>query len=437
MKEAILEVNNVNKKFKLYHRPFDRLIEWVSFGKCQKHEEIWALRNISFSLNKGEVVGIIGANGAGKSTLLKILSRALWQTEGIFNAKGKIVSLLELGTGFNPELTGLDNIFNSGRLLGFSKDYLDEKLDDIINFAELGEYIDQPVKTYSSGMYVRLAFSLFANLEPDIYLVDEALSVGDVFFQQKCFAFLQALKERGTSIIIVSHDMPSIMKYCDRVIVLKDGQIFKQGHPVDMVNLYYTLDSRKEVNKTFTVQSNSEFAEGKKAFTEITAPVEAINNIKNARIRRGDKRIEIIGARFRDCDGATVSQCRTGDNVVLEFYLKAHQDVNDLAVSFQITNRLNTVIFGQSSYMLTRKNICCAKGDLLKVEFDIKMMLFEDLYIFAICASECNLEFANLIYDWIDGALLLEVVKSEWRLFHGIACMETDFKVFFEHNDAG
>ena len=193
----------------------------------------------SFEVRAGECLGIIGVNGAGKSTLLKILSRALYPTTGTFEVRGRVVSLLELGTGFQPDLTGRQNIFQSAQLLGFPDGYVRDRLDDILDFAQIGEFIDQPVRQYSSGMFVRLAFSLFAHLDPDVYIVDEALSVGDVFFQQQCFRRFRELRARGCTILFVSHDMEAVTHLCDRVILLSGGKLAADGDPVTVVHDYF------------------------------------------------------------------------------------------------------------------------------------------------------------------------------------------------------
>jgi ABC-type polysaccharide/polyol phosphate transport system ATPase subunit len=237
----MVSVRNLGKRFKLYARPADRVLEWASFGSVRRHTEFWALREVSFAVRAGECLGIIGVNGAGKSTLLKILSRALYPTEGAFEVRGRLVSLLELGTGFQPELTGRQNIFESAQLLGFPEGYVRERLGAILDFAQLGEFIDQPVRLYSSGMFVRLAFSLFAHLDPDVYIVDEALAVGDVFFQQRCFRHFRALRERGCTILFVSHDMEAVTHLCDRAILLNGGKLSAEGHPVHVVHDYFAL----------------------------------------------------------------------------------------------------------------------------------------------------------------------------------------------------
>ena len=225
MDEIAVGAWKLSKRFKLYTRPWHRAAEWFSLGRSQRHSEFWALKDISFQLKRGECLGIIGPNGAGKTTLLKILSRALYPTQGNFQVKGRAVSLLELGTGFNMELSGIENIFNSSRLLGFSEKYVKTRLGAIVDFAELGDFIEHPVKIYSSGMFVRLAFSLFASLEPDVYIIDEALAVGDSSFQKKCMDRIREMRQNGVTILFVSHDLWRVEALCTRAIYLDQGLI--------------------------------------------------------------------------------------------------------------------------------------------------------------------------------------------------------------------
>jgi lipopolysaccharide transport system ATP-binding protein len=255
MTEVVVSVRDLSKRFKLYTNPWHRVFEWLSLGRALRHEEFWALTGVGFDVARGECLGIVGVNGAGKSTLLKILSRALHPTSGHFEVKGRLVSLLELGTGFHPELTGRQNIFQSARLLGFSADYVRERLPAILDFAQVGEFIDQPVKQYSSGMFVRLAFSLFAHVDPDVYIVDETLAVGDVFFQQRCFERFRELRNRGCTILFVSHDMEAITHLCDRAILLSGGKLVAQGDATTVVHDYFAL-----MGQTFARGTTAPFA---------------------------------------------------------------------------------------------------------------------------------------------------------------------------------
>lgn len=233
-----ISVQDVTKIYRLYDKPIDRLKESLSLTKKSYHRDFYALDKISFTVEKGQTVGIIGTNGSGKSTILKIITGVLTPTEGSVKVEGKISALLELGAGFNMDYTGIENIYMNGTMMGYPKKEMDRKLADILDFAEIGDFVYQPVKTYSSGMFVRLAFALAINVEPEILIVDEALSVGDVFFQAKCYRRMEEIRRNGTTILMVTHDMGSIIKYCDKVVLLNKGQFIAEGSAGHMVDLY-------------------------------------------------------------------------------------------------------------------------------------------------------------------------------------------------------
>ena len=251
MSANAITVKDVTKVYRLYDKPIDRLKESLSPTHKSYHKDFYALNGLSFHVEKGQTVGIIGTNGSGKSTILKIITGVLTPTTGQVDVEGKISALLELGAGFNMDYTGIENIYMNGTMMGYSRKEMDEKLQDILDFADIGDFVYQPVKTYSSGMFVRLAFALNINVEPEILIVDEALSVGDVFFQAKCYRKMEEIKQRGTTILMVTHDMGSIIKYCDKVVLLNKGEFIAEGEPGHMVDLYKKilanqLDSLKE-----------------------------------------------------------------------------------------------------------------------------------------------------------------------------------------------
>ena len=236
--EVAISVKQVKKIYKLYDRPMDRLKEALWLGRAKNHKVHYALKGVSMDIYRGETVGIIGTNGSGKSTILKIITGVLNPTEGEVKVDGRISALLELGAGFNLEYNGIENVYLNGTMMGFSEKEIDERLDAILEFADIGDYVYQPVKTYSSGMFVRLAFAVAINIEPEILIVDEALSVGDVFFQAKCYHKFEEFKEMGKTIVFVSHDLSSISKYCDRVFLLNQGDILGVGKPKEMIDAY-------------------------------------------------------------------------------------------------------------------------------------------------------------------------------------------------------
>lgn len=233
-----IKVDNVTKIYKLFDRPIDRLKESLRPGHKEYHKKFYALNNISFDVEEGQFVGIIGTNGSGKSTILKIITGVLTPTMGEVTVNGRISALLELGAGFNMEYTGIENIYMNGTMMGYSRQEMDKKLPEILEFADIGDFVHQPVKTYSGGMFVRAAFALAINVDPEILIVDEALAVGDVFFQAKCYKKINEIRESGTTVILVTHDMGTIIKYCDKVVVLNRGQFIAEGEPGPMVDLY-------------------------------------------------------------------------------------------------------------------------------------------------------------------------------------------------------
>ena len=235
---TVIKIEHISKAYKLYKRPVDRLKESWSLTRKNYHTDHYALQDINLEIRQGECIGIVGTNGSGKSTLLKIITGVLTPSSGSISVNGRISALLELGAGFNMEYTGRKNIYLNGTIMGYSREEMDKKLNDIIEFAEIGEFIDQPVKSYSSGMFARLAFAVAINVDPDILIVDEALSVGDIFFQAKCFRKFNEFQERGKTILFVSHDLNSVLKYCSRCLLINKGEQVALGDTADVVNIY-------------------------------------------------------------------------------------------------------------------------------------------------------------------------------------------------------
>ena len=237
-KKIAIQVKELEKAYKLYNKPSDRMKEALGLSRQKRYKEHYALKGVNATIYQGETVGIIGTNGSGKSTILKIITGVLNPSRGSVEVAGRISALLELGAGFNMEYNGIENVYLNGTMIGFSEKEIDERLDDILDFADIGDYVYQPVKTYSSGMFVRLAFAVAINIDPEILIVDEALSVGDVFFQAKCYHKFEEFKKMGKTIVFVSHDLSSISKYCDRVILLNQGIKLGEGSPKEMIDAY-------------------------------------------------------------------------------------------------------------------------------------------------------------------------------------------------------
>lgn len=262
-KNLAISVKDVTKIYRLYDRPMDRLKEALSPTKKEYHKKFFALDTISFEVEKGTTVGIIGTNGSGKSTILKIITGVLHPTTGEAKVEGNISALLELGAGFNMDYTGIENIYMNGTMMGFSKEVMDAKLPEILDFADIGDFVYQPVKTYSSGMFVRLAFALAINVEPEILIVDEALSVGDVFFQAKCYKRMDEIRKNGTTVLMVTHDMGSIIKYCDKVILLNRGKFIAEGPAGQMVDLYKKILANR-LDEIERIHTEEKFQKAKK-----------------------------------------------------------------------------------------------------------------------------------------------------------------------------
>ena len=311
MSEIAISVNNISKMYKLYENPMDRLKESLGLTRKKRYKEHYALNNVSFQVKKGETVGIIGTNGSGKSTILKIITGVLNPTQGEVVVDGRISALLELGAGFNGEYSGIENVYLNGQMIGFSKEEIDAKLQDILDFADIGEFIHQPVKTYSSGMFVRLAFAVAINIEPEILIVDEALSVGDVFFQAKCYRKFEEFKEMGKTILFVSHDLSSIGKYCDRVVLLNKGEKLAEGDAKEMVNLYRRVlvnqyDEPGENNDTKETQEKGTAVQEEKSMKEQL-------NLNPKVLEYGSKLAEIQDFAIREKSGMITNVIEKGE----------------------------------------------------------------------------------------------------------------------------
>ena len=365
-KPAAIRVDHLTKIYKLYERPRDRFLETMGLarGKTLSRDH-YALRDVSFTVHQGETIGIIGTNGSGKSTILKIISGVLSPTQGEVSVEGRISALLELGAGFNMEYTGIENIYLNGTMIGFSREEIDQKLDAILEFADIGEFVYQPVKTYSSGMFVRLAFAVAINIDPEILIVDEALSVGDVFFQAKCYRKFEDFRKMGKTILFVSHDLSSISKYCDRVILLNRGVMLTEGSPKQMVDLYKkllvgqldleTLQVKQAVPahqltlpEDETEDDDGATGEGVPAAVQESdwMPAFPVNPDVN---EYGDRRAEITDFNIIDENGLSTNTIGKGTVCTIRMRVLFHERITDPIYAFTITNLKGTDITGTNS----------------------------------------------------------------------------------------
>lgn len=346
----MIRVQGVSKRFRIYATPADRLKEKI-FRQVYHHEHV-ALSDISFEVMPGETLGIIGENGAGKSTLLKILSGVLLPDSGTVEISGKVTGLLELGTGFNPELSGVENIFMNGTFLGMTHAEIEAKKDTIIKFAELGDFINEPIKTYSSGMIVRLGFSIAIHADPECFLVDEALSVGDAYFQQKCMRKIQEFKEQGGSIIFVSHDMNAVKVLCDRAYMLESGSIGAAGSPKEVVDYYNSIIIRKS-----NIGDNSEIK------------IKRVNRDGAIHSDLKSGAVDLINIRVLSEKGEEIQSLQSEETLIIEFNLQTRVILEDPHFGFMIRNRLGQEIFQVSTYCMGWKTESISANSKIKGRF--------------------------------------------------------------------
>lgn len=387
MSEYAISVNHVSKMYKLYDNPMDRLKESLGLTKKKKYKEHYALNDVSFQVKKGETVGIIGTNGSGKSTILKIITGVLSPTAGEIDVDGRISALLELGAGFNMEYSGLENVYLNGTMIGFSREEIDARLQDILDFADIGEFIHQPVKTYSSGMFVRLAFAVAINIEPEILIVDEALSVGDVFFQAKCYRKFEEFKKMGKTILIVSHDLSSISKYCDKVILLNKGVKMDEGNSKEMVDLYkkVLVGLAEPEDEEETVSENEQAETAPKAVQQqIEGKWPRGFELNPQQLEYGNKRAQIVDFTIQDEAGNYSNTIEKNSlfkiMVRVHFYEKAHEPI----VAYTFKNVHGTEITGTNT-MFEKKDISVKEeGDEVVVTFTQKMNLQGGEYLLSL-----------------------------------------------------
>lgn len=375
--DSVIEIKNISKIYNLYNKPSDRLKEAL-FARQSRHTEFAALNDVSFNVNKGEILGIIGKNGSGKSTILKIITSVLTPTSGECIVKGKIAALLELGAGFNMEYTGIENIYLNGQMIGFSKDEMDKKLQDIIDFADIGEHIYQPVKTYSSGMFARLAFSVAISVDPDILIVDEALSVGDVFFQNKCYRRFEEFRERDKTILFVTHDMGSVIRYCNRCVLLNAGKKVAEGKPQEMVDLY----------KRIMVGQWNENEESSEEASSIQS-----SNVKNDQLWKdqistnpdievyGDGRADIIDFGIFSDTGDIGNNVYKGDYYSIKMRVRINEDNLNPIFAFKLRDIKGTELTGTNTMLEDIDTSQCKKGDIVTITFRQKQYLQPGQYL--------------------------------------------------------
>ncbi|MGZ0786610.1 ABC transporter ATP-binding protein [Pseudomonas saponiphila] len=437
--EVAINVSNLSKCYHIYDHPRNRLKQFVlsplqravGMQSRQYYREFWALRGLSFEVKKGETVGIIGCNGSGKSTLLQMICGILNPTGGEIRANGRIAALLELGSGFNPEFTGRENVYMNASVLGLKKEEVDSRFDDIASFAEIGDFIEQPVKTYSSGMMVRLAFAVIAHVDADILIVDEALSVGDILFTQKCMRFIRKFKEHGT-LLFVSHDMGSVLNLCEKVIWLHRGQVRQLGKAQEVSEAYlqYTLQQAygHEVqlqaidSQAFTtkvqVEATSGLVEPLPAL-DCESQVQIISNLSEAHGWKSGAgeitavQLSVIGL----AEGAAI--LKGGETVRMVIRAVIHQDMTQPILGFLVRDKLGQDLFGENTLPFTQlHSLPVQAGRVLEGEFIFELpMLPNGDYVVMTSLAEGDL-YNHVQHHWLHNALILHVASSKVR--HGL-----------------
>jgi len=383
MENTAIEVSHLSKTYKLYERNSDRLREALHLTRRPRHTEHHALDDVSLSIRTGETVGIIGTNGSGKSTILKIITGVLQPTSGDVKVNGRISALLELGAGFNPEYTGIENVYLNGAMIGFTEKEIDDRLDSILSFADIGDFAYQPVRTYSSGMFVRLAFAVAINIEPEILIVDEALSVGDVFFQSKCYHKFEEFKEMGKTILFVSHDLSSIAKYCDRVVVLDRGHKVSEGTPKEMIDIYkqilvgqYAYEDPEDASGTAGPDTASDDKSSEKKTSPDTSDktgsgiqTSGGNDIDENALEYGSGKARITAVRIRDDRGREASAILKGSKCTVTMDVEILEDLPAPIFAMSIKDVRGTEITGTNTMFEKAFLDSCKKGEKKEISF--------------------------------------------------------------------
>lgn len=391
-----IRVSGLGKAYKQYPTRWSRLFEWlVPFAKA-RHRLHWVLRGLDFEVQPGEALGLVGANGAGKSTLLKMITGTVVPTEGRVEIGGRVAALLELGMGFHPDFTGRQNVVMAGQLKGLSLEEIAALMPHIEAFAEIGDAIDQPVRTYSSGMQVRLAFSVATAHRPDVLIVDEALSVGDSYFQHKSFERIRQLRREGTTLLIVSHDRYAIQAICDRALLLQEGRLVSQGKPEEVLDFYNGLLAERE--EATVRQENT--SDGVK------------------RTISGSAEVRIGSVRLLDEQGQSLASVEVGSDVVLEVEAEVVEAVDRVVLGFMIKDRLGQCMYGVNTQRLDRVQENLQAGERLRFRFPFQMLLGAGTYSVALSLSQQDSHVAKN-YEWRDYALMIKVTNRSREGFIG------------------
>jgi lipopolysaccharide transport system ATP-binding protein len=411
--ESVIRVEHISKCYQIYERPQDRLKQAFAarfqnflkplgiFGETRFYRDFWALKDVSLQVGRGEALGILGRNGAGKSTLLQIIAGTLSPTSGSVQAAGKVAALLELGSGFSPDFTGRENVRLNASLLGLSSEQIDEKFDAIARFADIGDFIDQPVKTYSSGMMLRVAFAVQIAVDPDVLIVDEALAVGDARFQKKCFGRLEQLRKKGTTILFVTHDTGTVVQFCSRALILEEGHLHSEGNPQKIAREYHRLlfdrPDKASVEFPATAPSESPSAAladslhvGADEFSFSEAPEEPSPQVQssNREVRYGNRDVEIVGIGLRDGTGAETTVIEVHDQCEFYFRVSYRRAVDSpIAYGFVIANTRGVELYGTKSGLYGANLPPAKAGSSFECRLRVKLPFVPGRYFLSVAVA--------------------------------------------------
>ena len=400
-----LHVSGVGKAYRRWHSELLRAASWFNLP-VRPAEEHWVLRDVSFSVEPGQTVGIVGQNGAGKSTLLKLITGTTQPTEGRVSRSGRVAAILELGMGFNPDLTGRENVFHAAGLMGFSREQIAAAMPGIEAFAEIDAYFDEPVRTYSSGMQVRVAFSVATAFRPDLLIIDEALSVGDAYFQHKCFERIRRFQDEGTSLLIVSHDAVAIQALCTRAILLEHGRVIRDGTPQDVLDYYNALIAEREnttVRETLHVSGRTRVTSG-----------------------TGDATVEAIA--LLNERGTPVEHVNVGEQVELRIAVQVRSDIPRLVLGYMIKDRLGQPVFGTNTHHTGQVLESVREGQLIEYRARFAMNLGPGSYSVSTALVSSDTHLVNN-YEWCDLAMLFTVSNMDKSYFIGTSWLQPTIEV--------
>lgn len=427
--QTVISIKNVTKTFKIYRDKPVSLKEKVLKLRSNEYSTFYALKNLSLDIRRGETIGLIGHNGCGKSTLLKLITKILYPDQGTITVNGKISSLIELGAGFHPDFTGRENIYINASIFGLSKKEVDQRIDEIIRFSELGKFIENPVRTYSSGMYMKLAFSVAINVNPEILLIDEILSVGDANFQKKCLEKIESFKRNGATIVIVAHDLGTIEKICDRVVWMNEGQIVRQGEADQIINLYI-----QHMNKQFVEQRQQEYLEissrgiGEKEEVEVTEANESSDTSTvdeltfSEDIRWGSKEVEITEARILNAEGKVTNVLMAGEPFCIEIDYKLNREQKAYIFGTGIYTADKVLVYGNNTQIANLKIDRINKRGTVRFKVK-KCNLLSGTYKLNVAVVDGDhraLDFIKYYMDFTvvsnDKAVGLFTIEHEWEI---------------------